>query len=43
MMNSSNIRDSVLRGMQEDENENERIARAERVNAGRRIIRVSNR
>ena len=42
MMNSSNVRNSVLRGMQEDKNKNERIERAERVNANRRIIRVGN-
>ena len=43
MMNSSNIRDSsMLRGMQGAENTNERTARVERVNANRRIIRVSN-
>ncbi|KIM57319.1 hypothetical protein SCLCIDRAFT_28927 [Scleroderma citrinum Foug A] len=41
-MSFSNIRDSVPRGMQEDENENERIERAERVNTDRRIIRVGN-
>ena len=40
-MNSSNVRDSVPRGMREDENENERIERVERVNANRRIIRVA--
>ena len=39
-MNSSNVRNSVPRGMREDENE--RIERAERVNADRRIIRVGN-
>ncbi|KIM60735.1 hypothetical protein SCLCIDRAFT_26438 [Scleroderma citrinum Foug A] len=43
MMNFLNVRDSVPRGMREDENENERIKRAERVNADRRIIRVGNR
>ena len=32
----------MLRGMQGAENTNERTARVERVNANRRIIRVSN-
>ena len=41
-MNFLNVCDSVPRGMQEDENENERIERVERVNANRRIIRVGN-
>ena len=42
MMNSLNVRDSVPRGMREDENENKRIERVERINTNRRIIRVGN-
>ncbi|KIM68759.1 hypothetical protein SCLCIDRAFT_20086 [Scleroderma citrinum Foug A] len=41
-MNSSNVRNFMPRGNEEDSNENERIARVERVNANRRIIRVGN-
>ncbi|KIM69161.1 hypothetical protein SCLCIDRAFT_19784 [Scleroderma citrinum Foug A] len=41
--NSLHVQNSTPRGDREDLNENERIARAERVNAGRRIIRVGNR
>ncbi|KIM63653.1 hypothetical protein SCLCIDRAFT_24080 [Scleroderma citrinum Foug A] len=41
--NSSNVQNSTPRGDREDLNENKRIARAERVNTGRRIIRVGNR
>ena len=42
-MNSSNVCNSTPTGDREESNENERITRAERVNADRRIIRVSNR